>query len=142
VAARKRAVPVIGWAGAAAQRAETLMEICPNCGTGASGREFCLECGVKVNAPEEEPAKPRFDRELRTKAVYKAPDEITAITLQKVLESAGIQAWTQSIQVPWYDGIMKMVEGYWGKVMVFEDQEAEARSVIDAYLKSLGPGLH
>ncbi|HET9232986.1 MAG TPA: DUF2007 domain-containing protein [Candidatus Eisenbacteria bacterium] len=82
------------------------------------------------------------DRELRTKAVYKAPDEISAITLQKVLESEGVRAWIQSIQVPWYDGIMKMVEGYWGKVMVFEDQEAEAHRVIEDYFRSLGPGLH
>jgi hypothetical protein len=44
--------------------------------------------------------------------------------------------------MPWYDGIMKMVEGYWGKVVVFEDQEEEARRVIEDYLKNLGPGLH
>jgi hypothetical protein len=118
------------------------MEICPNCGTGASEKEFCLECGIRLNLPGDDAPEPGFDRELATKAVYKAPDEITAITLQKVLESEGIRAWTQSIQMPWYDGIMKMVEGYWGKVVVFEDQEEEAQRVIEDYLKALGPGLH
>lgn len=116
------------------------MENCPNCGMGSHERDFCLKCGVKVTPPPDEDGHP--DRELRTKAVYKAPDELSAITLHKVLESEGIRAWIQSIQIPWYDGIMKMVEGYWGKVVVFEDQEAEAREVIEDYLKSLGSGLH
>jgi hypothetical protein len=120
------------------------MEICPNCGLGSHDKEFCLECGVKVVdvPPIEEEESPQPDRELRTKAVYKAPDELAAITLQKVLEAEGIPAWIQSIQIPWYDGIMKMVEGYWGKVVVFEDQEDAARKVIEDYLKNLGPGLH
>jgi Putative prokaryotic signal transducing protein len=119
------------------------MVICPNCGMGSDDRDFCLECGVKVTHEEDQhEVDVAPDRELRTKAVYKAPDEISAITLQKVLESEGIRAWIQSIQVPWYDGIMKMVEGYWGKVMVFEDQEADARRVMEEYFRSLGPGLH
>jgi Putative prokaryotic signal transducing protein len=119
------------------------MEICPNCGMGSEGKDFCLECGVKMapSAPEEV-SESGPDRELRTMAVYKAPDEITAITLQKVLESEGIPAFIQSVQLPWYDGIMKMVEGYWGKVVVFEDQEEEARRVIEDYFRNLGPGLH
>jgi hypothetical protein len=117
------------------------MNICPHCGTGSPDPEFCLECGVKIDhchAGEDDAP----DRELRGRAVYKAPDELSAITLRQLLESEGIRSWIQTIQVPWVDGIMKMVEGYWGKVMVFEDQEDEARHVIDAYLKSLGPGLH
>jgi hypothetical protein len=118
------------------------MVICPNCGMGSEDRDFCLECGMKVNHEGGHESERGPDRELCTKAVYKAPDEISAITLQKVLESEGIRAWIQSIQIPWYDGIMKMVEGYWGKVMVFEDQEDEARRVIEDYLRTLGPGLH
>jgi hypothetical protein len=121
------------------------MEICPNCGMGSHDQGFCLECGVKL-APlpdtNEDHADPEPDRELRTCAVYKAPDEISAITVHKILESEGIPAWIQSIQIPWYDGIMKMVEGYWGKVIVFEDQEDSARRVIEEYFRDLGPGLH
>lgn len=119
------------------------MVICPNCGLGSHDKEFCLECGVRVNpSPVEEKAVLAPDRELQTRAVYKAPDELAAITMQKVLESEGIESWIQSVQVPWYDGIMKMVEGYWGKVVVFEDQEEAAGKVIENFLKSLGPGLH
>ena len=119
------------------------MVICPNCGLGSHDKEFCLECGVRVNpSPVEEETELAPDRELQTRAVYKAPDELAAITLQKVLESEGIPSWIQSVQVPWYDGIMKMVEGYWGKVVVFEDQEEAAREVIEDFMKSLGPGLH
>ena len=69
-------------------------------------------------------------------------DELTAITLQKVLEAEGVEAWIQSIQVPYYDGLIGMVEGYWGRLLVLEDQEARARQVIEDYLRNLGPGLH
>ena len=120
------------------------MEICPNCGMGSHDKGFCLECGVKVTSMSSSPdqTKPAPDRELCTKAVYKAPDELAALTVQKVLEAEGIRAWIQSIQIPWYDGIMKMVEGYWGKVVVFEDEEEAAQRAIEDYLKSRGPGLH
>jgi hypothetical protein len=123
------------------RRRSLSMNICPHCGTGSPDPEFCLECGVKIDH-RHHGGDDLPDRELQSRAVYKAPDELSAVTLREVLESEGIRSWVQSIQVPWYDGIMQMVEGYWGKVMVFEDQETEARSVIDAYLKSLGPGLH
>lgn len=117
------------------------MNLCPNCGMGAHDREFCLECGMRVMpAPDEVQDLP--DRGLRQLAVYKAPDEIAAVTMQKVLEAEGIRSWIQAIQEPWVDGIMKMVEGYWGKVIVFEDQEEAARRVIESYFKSLGPHLH
>ena len=112
------------------------MEICPNCGMGSHDKEFCLGCGVKM-APvlEEDPSIP--DRELRTRAVYKAPDEFAALTLQKVLESEGVQAWVRSDQTPWSDGIAKMVEGYWGTVVVYEDQETSAQRIIEEYFRSL-----
>jgi hypothetical protein len=118
---------------------EPTVEICPNCGTGSPGREFCLECGVKIGAHWAE--EDLLDRELRSRAVYKAPDELSAVTLRKVLESEGIQAWIQSTQMP-HDAIMNMVEGHWGNIMVFEDREEDARVAIENYLKSLGPGLH
>lgn len=120
-----------------------MVVICPNCGMGSHDREFCLECGVKVmRPPVEEDTDESPDRELRTRAVYKAPDELSAVTLQKVLEAEGIAAWIRSVQVPWRDGIMKMVEGYWGTVVVYEDEEEAAREAIEDYLKRLGPGLH
>ena len=59
------------------------MEMCPNCGLGAHDKEFCLECGVKVaEAPVEEETHLAPDRELRTKPIYKAPDELAACSLQ------------------------------------------------------------
>jgi hypothetical protein len=103
--------------------------------------EFCPDCGVKV-APAPGTAEAGEDRELRTRVVYLAPDELTAVTLQKVLEAEGVDAWVQSIQVPYYDGLIGMVEGYWGRLLVLEDQETKARRVIEEYLRDLGPGVH
>jgi hypothetical protein len=108
---------------------------------GSHDKEFCLGCGVKM-APVPEADLSIPDRALRTRAVYKAPDEFAALTLQKVLESEGIQAWIRSDQTPWVDGIMRMVEGYWGKVVVYEDQEESAQRIIENYFRSLRPGLH
>jgi len=114
---------------------------CPNCGLSSIEGEFCPDCGVKV-APPPATEEPVEDRELRTRVVYLAPDELTAITLQKVLEAEGVESWVQSIQVPYYDGLIGMVEGYWGRLLVLEDQEARARRVIEDYLRNLGPGIH
>jgi hypothetical protein len=107
---------------------------------GSIDGEFCPDCGVKVSPPP--PAVAGDDRELRTKVVYLAPDELTAITLQKVLEAEEVEAWVQSIQVPYYDGLIGMMEGYWGRLLVLEDQEAKARRIIEDYLRNLGPGMH
>ena len=118
------------------------MNICPHCGTGSPDPEFCLDCGVKIthcHHPEED-ASP--DRALRGRPVYRAPDELAAETVSKVLESEGIPSWVQSEHGSGYEGILQAVEGAWGTVMVYEDQEARARQVIEEYFKGLGPGLH
>ncbi len=114
---------------------------CPNCGMAVVEGEFCPDCGVKVSPPPS-PAESGEDRELRMKVVYLAPDELTAITLEKVLEAEDVESWIQSIQVPYYDGLIGMVEGYWGRVLVLEDQETKARRIIEEYLRNLGPGMH
>ncbi len=118
------------------------MDICPNCGMGASGVDFCPECGVKVApriAVEEEPGQ---DRVLQARIVYLAPDELAAATVQKVLESDGIESWIQSAQAPGFEALLGLIEGYWGRVLVFEDQEEAARFVIEGYFRTAGLGVH
>ncbi len=114
---------------------------CPNCGMTSIEGEFCPDCGVKVS-PVPEDGRPDQDRELRTRVVYLAPDELTAVTLQKLLEAEGVDCHVQSIQVPYYDGLIGMVEGYWGRLLVLEDEEPRARRIIEEYLRNLGPGVH
>ena len=117
------------------------MHTCPNCGMGEICEEFCPDCGVKV-APHHEPPPDIRDRELRTKPVFLAPDEIAALTVQKILEAEGIEAWSQSLQVSGHEGLLRLIDGYWGRVLVFEDQESRACMAIEDYMRTSGTSFH
>lgn len=102
--------------------------ICPECGRGREEKaEACPECGTEDRAAEPPPWRPLA-------AVYRAPDEIAAIAVGHVLESAGITPWLRSIQIPWYDSIMKVARGYWGDVLVAEEDRERAIRVVVEYL--------
>ena len=114
---------------------------CPNCGTGTTGADFCPDCGLKVGAGET-CAPVAENRQLRTRVVYKSPDELSALTLQRVLEAEGLECWVRSAQRSGVDTMNAWVEGYWGEILVFEDQEEAARNVIEHHLRRLGSGVH
>ncbi|MEN6371865.1 MAG: DUF2007 domain-containing protein [Armatimonadota bacterium] len=65
--------------------------------------------------------------------VYRAPTETLAYIVKGVLEDEGIEASLKSLQIPWYDGIMRMGEGYWGDVLVLEGDANRAREIIKSY---------
>lgn len=65
-----------------------------------------------------------------TAVVFRAASEAEAIRVQEALEEAGIEARVVSQQVPWYDGVLVVGQGYWGDIMVFEKDAAEAQRVI------------
>lgn len=112
------------------------MHVCPNCGNGFQDDEnFCLDCGIKLGEESHDCAP--ADRQLRYQPVYKAPDEWTAVTMKELLTAAGIQVVVLSVPEPWQDGINRMVEGYWGKVLVLECDVEPARRLIEEYLKGL-----
>ena len=120
------------------------MENCHICGMGYSDTPFCPDCGVRVEAPVESPADPGpppHDRRLLPVVVYQAPDEIAAGNVVKVLESFGLESWSERNPQPGLD-IPGPFDMYWGRVLVFEDQEMPALSAIQDYLGRLGPGLH
>lgn len=112
------------------------MLVCPNCGHGFhDDEEFCLDCGLKVGQ-EPHDCVPS-DRQMRLRAVYKAPDEWMAVTIRDLLQSAGLTAQILSVTEPWLDGVSRMAEGYWGKVVVLEADVEVARKLIEEYLKGL-----
>lgn len=76
----------------------------------------------------EERVSPIEDKKLVV--VYRAPDEQTALTVKSFLEAEGIETLVTAQQVPWYDGILAMGQGYWGDVSVMEDDEGRATRVI------------
>ncbi len=64
-------------------------------------------------------------------SVYDAPDEPSAIHIQSLLVSAGIEARIRSAQVPWLDGVMSNVIGYWGQVLVAKRDVIAARALLE-----------
>jgi hypothetical protein len=117
------------------------MHVCPNCGTGFHDDEdFCLDCGLKLSR-EEHDCVP-LDRQMRFRAVYKAPDEWTAVTIKELLQAAGHSVQVICVHEPWHDHISRMVEGYWGKVLVLESEADSARKLIEDYLRGLDRAVH
>ena len=74
---------------------------------------------------------------MRFRAVYKAPDEWMALTMRDLLSSAGLDARVITGAEPWSEGISRLAEGYWGKVVVLEAEIDDARRLIEEYLKGL-----
>lgn len=71
--------------------------------------------------------------DVRFIAVYRAPTENLAHIVKGVLEDEGIAVALKSLQIPWYDGIMRMAEGYWGDVLVLDGDADSAREIIKSY---------
>jgi len=66
-----------------------------------------------------------------TAVVFRARSEPEAIRAADALEAAGIEAQIVSQQVPWYDGVLVVGQGYWGEIMVFEKDRERAQKVIE-----------
>jgi len=66
-------------------------------------------------------------------SVYKAHDEFEAISLRELLLKEGIEAVIQSRQIPMYDGVMTLAIGYWGDLLVKEEDLKEAKDIIDGF---------
>src|SRR5688572_5258995 len=89
--------------------------------------EHELEAGTSAGEPEWVDLKP----------VYEAPDEFSALAVQALLAGSGIEARVRSGQIPWVDGIMRNLLGYWGRVLVEPDDYVRAKELIADYLRSL-----
>jgi len=63
--------------------------------------------------------------------IYNAPDEDSAIHVHSFLVSAGIEARIRSAQVPWLDGVLANVVGYWGQVLVPRRDVIVARDLLE-----------
>lgn len=66
-------------------------------------------------------------------SVFRAPDEYVANIVRGLLVCEDIPAILESLQVPMYDGIMRVNEGYWGDVVVPEEYAQRSREIIEAY---------
>ncbi len=67
-------------------------------------------------------------------SAWKIEDESLGLLLQEVLKEQGISSELRSEQIPWMNGIMKAVRGYWGDLMVLERNAEQTREIIETYL--------
>jgi hypothetical protein len=65
-----------------------------------------------------------------TAVVFRAGSEPEALRVADALREAGIDAQVVSQQVPWYNGVLVVGQGFWGDIMVFEKDREEATAVI------------
>jgi hypothetical protein len=70
------------------------------------------------------------------KSVYKPENELMAVTIKSLLEESGIKAMIHSFQIPWYDGLAKMMKPDWGEILVDEDDYNEAYVTISNFLST------
>ncbi len=70
------------------------------------------------------------------KVLYKPEDELLAMSLKALLEQSGIPAIIRSYQIPYYDGLAKMMRPQWGEILVDEDDYEEAQQLINDFLAS------
>jgi hypothetical protein len=71
------------------------------------------------------------------KILYKPDNELLAIRIRDLLEQEGIESILHSYQMPWYDGLAKMMRPEWGEVLVQEDDFERAREVLTDLLETL-----
>jgi hypothetical protein len=76
-----------------------------------------------------------------TAVVFRARSEGEAIRVADTLREADIDARIVSQQVPWYDGVLVVGQGYWGEIMVFEKDRGEAERIIERLVSAAGDGL-
>ena len=65
-----------------------------------------------------------------TAVVFRAGSEPEAIRVADALREAGVDVQVVSQQVPLYNGVLVVGQGYWGDVMVFAKDRDEAARVI------------
>jgi hypothetical protein len=71
------------------------------------------------------------------KVLYKPPDEILAVRIKDFLEQNGIEAILRSQQMPWYDGLAKMMRPEWGQVLVLDEDYDRAKELLKDLLAAV-----
>jgi hypothetical protein len=112
------------------------MPFCPHCKTEyVPGIAACADCGAVLVGHRPAPDQPReIGGDLV--AVYEAPDQFLAVTVESLLLQEGISAVVRSRQMPMYDGLALMQNPMWGAVLVLERDAGRAAKMIDEYLRS------
>jgi len=68
------------------------------------------------------------------RVLYKPPDELLAVRIKDLLEQQGVVAVLRSYQMPWYDGLAKMMRPEWGEVLVADEDFDRAKELLEDLL--------
>jgi hypothetical protein len=74
------------------------------------------------------------------KSVFKAPDEFAAITIREMLASNHIDSVVRRFETTWLDGLPKVLKGYWGEVLVTDEDWTEADECVREFLEAAEEG--
>ena len=78
---------------------------------------------------------------MKTKVLFKPDNELLALSIKSLLENEGIYSIVHSYQIPAYDGIAQMMRPQWGEILVAEEDYAEAKELLDAFLAAAGTSV-
>jgi hypothetical protein len=68
-----------------------------------------------------------------TTLAWRAASAEEAYAVAEALERAGLEAMVRDGQVPWFDGVMVIGQGYWGDVIVFKKDLPRAKAVLERF---------
>jgi hypothetical protein len=71
---------------------------------------------------------------MSARILYKPSDELLAVRIKDLLEQQGIVAVLRSYQIPWYNGLAKMMRPEWGEVLVSDEDFDRAKELLDDLL--------
>lgn len=109
---------------------------CPQCMSEYESYALkCSDCGFDLLTKEELERKQKEAAEMI--CVYRAGSETEALTFVGLLKKHNIRARSVSKQAAMYDGIFQADIGYWGDILVSEDDAEESKLLIQEYLKTL-----
>jgi hypothetical protein len=111
--------------------------VCLRCRTPRWEGSACPVCALEEGrvTPARGRSSPQW---CELTPVFEAPHEIAAISVQAVLREDDIPAVLRSSLIPVYGGVAMTLAGCWGWVLVPKEDANRARTVVHAYLKSLG----
>ncbi|MCX7785757.1 MAG: DUF2007 domain-containing protein, partial [candidate division WOR-3 bacterium] len=77
-----------------------------------------------------------YNIKMPLKQVYKPENELMAMSIKSLLEQSGIPVVLRSYQIPWYNGIAKMMRPAWGEILVDEEDYEQALEIVQNFLAS------
>jgi hypothetical protein len=116
------------------------MPFCPQCGYEyRDGFSVCSDCGIELVEQKPEPKLKHHNE--RSVVVFKAIDDVQAMTMKAVLESAGIPVAEIADRSGVMDGLnVALSDEIYSRLVTIESRAEEATKLIQEYLDAYQRG--